>query len=150
MIPADDAAEQHPRASSSRRGRSSLLGRGVCGPQSQRRQATLSCSFYTREDLIAAVFADRMDAYAGAVAVALADRDPWHGFTGYIQTVCAMQAVDRGFATVLTMSSPPPERWKNAAPRPTTASLHSSLEPRPPATCARTFSDRDKSRRHDQ
>ncbi|MGW4825216.1 hypothetical protein ACWEP4_41570 [Streptomyces sp. NPDC004227] len=32
--------------------------------------------------------------------------DPWRGFTGCIETVCAVQAADRGFAGVLTMSLP--------------------------------------------
>uniref|UniRef100_A0AAU1M314 TetR/AcrR family transcriptional regulator n=1 Tax=Streptomyces sp. NBC_00148 TaxID=2903626 RepID=A0AAU1M314_9ACTN len=69
-------------------------------------KATLSRRFATREELINAVFADRMDAYAEAVTTALADPDPWHGFTGYIHAVCAMQAADRGFADVLTMTFP--------------------------------------------
>jgi AcrR family transcriptional regulator len=69
-------------------------------------KATLSRRFATREELINAVFADRMDAYAEAVTEALADPDPWHGFTGYIHAVCAMQAADRGFADVLTMTFP--------------------------------------------
>ncbi|MEW2050452.1 TetR/AcrR family transcriptional regulator [Streptomyces sp. NPDC005476] len=69
-------------------------------------KATLSRRFATREELINAVFADRMDGYAGAVAEALADPDPWRGFTDYIHAVCAMQAADRGFADVLTMSFP--------------------------------------------
>ncbi|MEV5955769.1 helix-turn-helix domain-containing protein [Streptomyces sp. NPDC051987] len=69
-------------------------------------KATLSRRFPTREELISAVFADRMDAYAGAVAEALADPDPWRGFTGFVHAVCAMQAADRGFADVLTMSFP--------------------------------------------
>ncbi|MEU5274802.1 TetR/AcrR family transcriptional regulator [Streptomyces asoensis] len=69
-------------------------------------KATLSRRFATREDLITAVFSDRMDGYAMAVTGALADPDPWHGFTGYIQAVCAMQAADRGFADVLTMTFP--------------------------------------------
>lgn len=47
-----------------------------------------------------------MDAYATATADALADPDPWHGFTRYIHAVCAMQAADRGFADVLTMTFP--------------------------------------------
>ncbi|MET9250966.1 hypothetical protein [Nonomuraea sp. NPDC003709] len=47
-----------------------------------------------------------MDAYVDAVAAALADSDSWHGFTGYLHTVCAMQAADRGFADVLTMTLP--------------------------------------------
>lgn len=68
--------------------------------------ATLYRRFPTREDLVAAVFADRMDAYAAAITTALADPDPWHGFTTYVETVCAMQAGDRGFADVLTLSFP--------------------------------------------
>ncbi|MGX1675577.1 TetR/AcrR family transcriptional regulator [Streptomyces sp. NPDC055400] len=69
-------------------------------------KATLSRRFATREELITEVFADRMDAYAAAVAEALADPDPWHGFAGYVHAVCAMQAADRGFADVLTMTFP--------------------------------------------
>ncbi|MCI2423399.1 TetR/AcrR family transcriptional regulator [Saccharopolyspora sp. K220] len=69
-------------------------------------KATLSRRFPTREELITAVFADRMDAYVQAVTEALADPDPWHGFTGYIEAICAMQAADRGFADVLTMTFP--------------------------------------------
>ncbi|MFE7794785.1 TetR/AcrR family transcriptional regulator [Streptomyces sp. NPDC057460] len=69
-------------------------------------KATLSRRFATREELITAVFADRMDAYAAAVTEALADPGPWHGFTRYIEAICAMQAADRGFADVLTMTFP--------------------------------------------
>ncbi|MFI0968297.1 TetR/AcrR family transcriptional regulator [Streptomyces sp. NPDC021080] len=69
-------------------------------------KATLSRRFATRDELVNAVFADRMDAYTSAVTEALADPDPWHGFTGYITAVCAMQAADRGFADVLTMTFP--------------------------------------------
>ncbi|SDM32110.1 transcriptional regulator, TetR family [Streptomyces sp. cf386] len=68
--------------------------------------ATMFRRFPTKEELVAAVFSDRMDAYADAVAVALDDPDPWHGFTGYIETACAMQAADYGFADVLTMTFP--------------------------------------------
>jgi AcrR family transcriptional regulator len=68
--------------------------------------ATLFRHFPRKEDLLAAVFADRMKAYTQATDAALADPDPWHGFTGYIETVCAMQAADRGFADILTMNFP--------------------------------------------
>ncbi|WP_105968672.1 TetR/AcrR family transcriptional regulator [Streptomyces geranii] len=68
--------------------------------------ATIFRRFPTKEELVAAVFADRMDSYADAVAVALADADPWHGFVGYIETACAMQAADQGFADVLTTTFP--------------------------------------------
>ncbi|MEU4343060.1 TetR/AcrR family transcriptional regulator [Nocardia sp. NPDC023852] len=72
-------------------------------------KATLSRRFATREDLINAVFADRMDGYATATAEALADPDPWHGFIRYTESVCGMQAADRGFADVLTMTFPTAE-----------------------------------------
>ncbi|MFJ6438803.1 TetR/AcrR family transcriptional regulator [Streptomyces sp. NPDC091416] len=69
-------------------------------------KATLSRRFTTREELVNAVFADRMDAYAAAVSAALAEPDPWCGFTGYVWAVCSMQAADRGFSDVLTMTFP--------------------------------------------
>jgi len=68
--------------------------------------ATMFRRFPTKEELVAAVFSDRMDAYADAVAVALEDPDPWHAFVGYIEAACAMQAADYGFADVLTMTFP--------------------------------------------
>ncbi|MEU6913835.1 TetR/AcrR family transcriptional regulator [Streptomyces olindensis] len=68
--------------------------------------ATLFRRFPTKEDLVAAVFADRMDAYVDAVGVALDDPDPWRGLVGFIETGCAMQAGDYGFADVLTMTFP--------------------------------------------
>ncbi|MFJ4788642.1 hypothetical protein [Streptomyces sp. NPDC088794] len=54
--------------------------------------------FPTKHALVAAVFADRMNAYADAVATALEDLDLGHDFTGYIETACTMQAADNGFA----------------------------------------------------
>jgi AcrR family transcriptional regulator len=72
-------------------------------------KATLSRHFATREDLINAVFTDRMDRYLALTNQALADPDPWHAFTRYITSVCAMQAADRGFAAVLSMTFPAAE-----------------------------------------
>ncbi|MGO4748849.1 TetR/AcrR family transcriptional regulator [Streptomyces sp. 2MCAF27] len=71
--------------------------------------ATLFRHFRAKEDLIAAVFADRMDAYVAAVKDALKAPDPWDGFTGFIEAICAMQAADRGFADVLTATFPDSE-----------------------------------------
>jgi len=68
--------------------------------------ATLFRRFPTREDLIDAVFADRMDAYLNTVTAALDDPDPWKGFTGYLTAICGMQAADRGVADLLTMTFP--------------------------------------------
>ncbi|GAQ75089.1 hypothetical protein T45_06870 [Streptomyces turgidiscabies] len=72
--------------------------------------------FPTKEELVDAVFIERTDAYADAVAVALDDPGPWRGFVGYIETACAMQAADSGFADVLTTTfRPPPRRWSDGA-----------------------------------
>jgi AcrR family transcriptional regulator len=68
--------------------------------------ATLFRRFPTRDDLVAAAFADKMHAYSVAIDEALADPDPWNGFCSYIQRICQMQADDRGFADVLTMTFP--------------------------------------------
>jgi AcrR family transcriptional regulator len=68
--------------------------------------ATLYRRFPTRADLIAGAFEAKMTAYADAVDTALADPDPWRGFCGYLERVCAMQAADRGFADVLTLTFP--------------------------------------------
>ncbi|MEU6372501.1 helix-turn-helix domain-containing protein [Streptomyces sp. NPDC046909] len=80
--------------------------------------ATMFRRFPTKEELVDAVFFDRMDAYARTVAAALDDPDPWHGFVGYIETACAMQAADFGFADVLITTFPTAkamEERRNAA-----------------------------------
>ncbi|MEU1268814.1 helix-turn-helix domain-containing protein [Streptomyces sp. NPDC005799] len=68
--------------------------------------ATMFRRFPTKAELVDAVFIDRMTAYADAVTTALDDPDPWHGFVGYVETACAMQAADYGFADVLTTTFP--------------------------------------------
>lgn len=68
--------------------------------------ATLFRRFPTREDLISATFVAKMTEYADALDAALADPDPWRGFCGYLERACAMQATDRGFTQVLTMTFP--------------------------------------------
>jgi AcrR family transcriptional regulator len=67
---------------------------------------TLYRRYPTRADLITAAFEAKMTAYADAARTALADPDPWHGFCDYVEQVCAMQAQDRGFTAVLTMTFP--------------------------------------------
>lgn len=74
--------------------------------------ATLYRRFPTRAQLIAGAFDAKMCAYADAVAQALAEPDAWAGFCGYIERVCAMQAGDRGFANVLTMTFPLDKRFE--------------------------------------
>ncbi len=68
--------------------------------------ATLFRRFPNRDDLVAAAFAEKMHAYSDAIDTALADPDPWRGFCGYVERICEMQAEDRGFADVLTLTFP--------------------------------------------
>ncbi|MFC3518484.1 TetR/AcrR family transcriptional regulator [Streptomonospora nanhaiensis] len=67
--------------------------------------ATLYRRFATRDALLAEVFADEMAACAGAVEDALADPDPWRGFSAFLELVCAAQATDRGFTAALLTTS---------------------------------------------
>ena len=68
--------------------------------------ATLFRRFPTRDDLVAAAFAEKMNSYVEAIDTAVDDPDPWHGFCAYIERVCQMPADDRGFADVLTLTFP--------------------------------------------
>lgn len=71
-------------------------------------KATVFRHFATPQELIDAVFADRMDDYVRATDAALEENDAWQAFVGYIGTVCEMQAEDRGFADLLTITFPAP------------------------------------------
>src|SRR3954466_8239026 len=73
---------------------------------------TLYRRYPTRADLIAAAFETKMSGYADAARQALQDPDPWSGFCGYVERICAMQAGDRGFTTVLTMTFPMAKRFE--------------------------------------
>ncbi|WP_432981916.1 TetR/AcrR family transcriptional regulator [Dactylosporangium sp. CA-233914] len=75
---------------------------------------TLYRRYSTRSELITAAFEEKMAAYAAAAREALADPDPWHAFGVYVEKICAMQAGDRGFTTVLTMSFPTAKRFEAA------------------------------------
>jgi AcrR family transcriptional regulator len=68
--------------------------------------ATLYRRFPTRTDLLAGAFEDKMRLFADGARRALDDPDPWHGFCRFITMLCAMQADDRGFNDVLTMTFP--------------------------------------------
>jgi AcrR family transcriptional regulator len=68
---------------------------------------TLYNRFPAREDLIEAVFIDRLETIVALAADALAADDPWRGFTGYLTAVCELQAADRGFNEVAARGLPP-------------------------------------------
>jgi AcrR family transcriptional regulator len=67
---------------------------------------TLYNRFPTREDLIEAVFTDRLETMAALARRALADDDPWRGLVGYLTAVCELQAADRGFNEVAARGLP--------------------------------------------
>ncbi|BEL06284.1 TetR/AcrR family transcriptional regulator [Actinoplanes sichuanensis] len=75
---------------------------------------TLYRRFPERADLIAAAFEEKMAAYSEAARQALADPDPWHAFCVHLETICGMQAGDRGFTTVLTMTFPTAKQFEAA------------------------------------
>lgn len=65
---------------------------------------TLYNRFPTRQDLIDAVFADRLERLGSLARRAIAEDDPWQGFTSYLTGVCELQAADRGFNQVAARS----------------------------------------------
>ena len=67
---------------------------------------TLYNRFATREELIEAVFTDRLGTMVTLAEQALAEDDPWRGFTGYLTAVCELQAADRGFNQVAARGLP--------------------------------------------
>ncbi|WP_326731555.1 helix-turn-helix domain-containing protein [Streptomyces phaeochromogenes] len=71
--------------------------------------ATLYRRFATREELVVAVFESKLLEHAKAAEEELEARDPWAGFTGYIERICALQAADRGFTDVIVMALPASE-----------------------------------------
>ena len=77
--------------------------------------ATLYRRFPTREHLVEACMADRMQAHLAAAETAAADPDPWRGIVGYLTAVCAMQAEDQAVNELLTRSFPTSRRLE--APR---------------------------------
>lgn len=79
-----------------------------------------------------------MDAYAAAVTTALDDPDAWHGFTGYLHAICAMQAADRGFADVLTMTFPAAKALEARRAEAYYGVVELITRARGTATCART------------
>jgi AcrR family transcriptional regulator len=63
--------------------------------------ATLYRRFPTRQDLIAAVFADRRATQVEMAERALKQPDPWVGFVYYVTSLCELQAMNRGLGELL-------------------------------------------------
>jgi AcrR family transcriptional regulator len=64
---------------------------------------TLYRHFPTRDDLVAAVFADRMADHVAAVEAARQDPEPWNAFAGYVLDICRAQASDKGLADLIAI-----------------------------------------------
>jgi AcrR family transcriptional regulator len=72
--------------------------------------ATLYRRFPTREELVGAAFEAKLTEYGTAAEGALALADPWESFARCIERICAMQADDRGFTDLITMTLSTSER----------------------------------------
>jgi AcrR family transcriptional regulator len=57
--------------------------------------------FATKDDLIAALVAERFERFAESVRENLEREDPWEGFCGFIRFVTQLQADDRGLCEVM-------------------------------------------------
>jgi AcrR family transcriptional regulator len=66
--------------------------------------------FPCREQLVSAALIDKITAYADAAERALAEPDPWAGFSGFVRRICAMQAGDRGLSDLLLITLAPGEQ----------------------------------------
>lgn len=69
--------------------------------------ATLYRRFPTREELVEAVFLERMTDHVVAVDLALQDPDAWAGIRSYLIRLFHWQAEDRGFAELLITTAAP-------------------------------------------
>ena len=64
---------------------------------------TLYRHFPTRDDLVTAVFLERMAENVAAVERAQQSEDPWEGFAGFVRETCRAQAADRGMADLMAI-----------------------------------------------
>jgi AcrR family transcriptional regulator len=66
--------------------------------------------FGSRDEIIEALFEDRMEQFVGLAAHALDALDPWEGLAGFLEQAVAMQADDRGLKELLVRGVPACER----------------------------------------
>jgi AcrR family transcriptional regulator len=67
---------------------------------------TLYRHFPTRDDLLVAVFAEKLRIVADTGEQALAHDDAWAGFVLFLETLCGLQAGDLGFNELASMDRP--------------------------------------------
>ncbi|MGW7541204.1 TetR/AcrR family transcriptional regulator [Streptomyces sp. NPDC054770] len=78
---------------------------------------TLYNRFPTRQELIDAVFLDRLERNVELAERARAADDPWQGFVDYVTGICELQAADRGYNEAVTrgLTSPAAQRLQARA-----------------------------------
>jgi AcrR family transcriptional regulator len=69
-------------------------------------RGTLYRHFPTRDDLITAVFLERMAENVATAERALQLEDPWQGFAEYVRETCRVQAADRGMSDLIAIGHP--------------------------------------------
>jgi len=67
---------------------------------------TLYRHFPARDDLLVAVFADKLRIVADTGEQALACEDAWEGFVLFVETLCGLQAADLGFNELASADRP--------------------------------------------
>jgi AcrR family transcriptional regulator len=67
---------------------------------------TLYRHFPTRDDLVRAVFADKLRIVVDAGERGLELEDAWEGFLLFLETLCGLQAEDRGFNDLASFNRP--------------------------------------------
>jgi AcrR family transcriptional regulator len=72
-------------------------------------RGTLYRHFPTRDELITAVFLERMAETVANAERALELEDPWEGFAQYVRETCRAQASDRAMADLTAIGHPSPE-----------------------------------------
>jgi AcrR family transcriptional regulator len=78
---------------------------------------TLYRHFPTRVELVQEIFAAKLRAWLEAAEKAVAMDDAWAGFCLYVETMCELQAGDRGFNDLASMRLPSSERIDRAQRR---------------------------------
>jgi AcrR family transcriptional regulator len=68
--------------------------------------------FRNRDDLISALFEERLEEFMTLLEAALADPDPWRGLSTFLERSMEMQAEDRGFKELLLQSTEGRERMR--------------------------------------
>jgi AcrR family transcriptional regulator len=71
---------------------------------------TLYRRFPTKNDLVEAVVEDSLEAFVAAAEAGLAEKDPWTGFTAFVERVLELHAENRALREMLAGASHGPAR----------------------------------------